>query len=256
MLLIHRAPGARQERFRDPLLVWLHTGLPIHGYSAIPILGLWTAVLIPLTNPMILPVLWRRKDEPEEQSVRLLMWIFGFGTFVCLFGVIDDFVPKFGGIPAAAAILAFYRMRNPPKWSMALLLCGLVGPNLAALDTVRANVVLEKIDPVWRKLDALTAERDEVVLYDVPRPPQTHPSMFPYFSRAQFLVPVDQIDDESRNFMVDPAGLTKLPSTAERVRELAKGAPTYLLLQSGTAPPKGEELFRSKEFSIDRVPVR
>jgi hypothetical protein len=255
-LLIHRAPGARQERFKDPLLVWLHTGLPSHGYGALPILALWTAVLIPLTNPTILPVLWRRGDEPEEISIRLLMWIFGFGTFVCLFGVMDDFEPKFGGVPAGAAILAFYQMRNPPKWSKALLICGLIGPSLVALDTVRANLVLQKVDPVWRKLDAVSDERDEVVLYDVPRPPLTHPRIYPYFSRAQFLAPVDQIDDQARNFMVDPAQLATLPPTAERVRELAKGAPTYLLLRSGTAVAEGEELYRDQEYSIDRVPVR
>ena len=255
--LSHRAPGSRQERFKDPLLVWLHTGLPIYGLHVLLGLLLWFLLALALSNLLVLPILFPGNTSPRERFTVLLLWIFGFGTFVCLFGVIDDFVPKFGIALAAIGILAFYSIRNPPVWSMPLLMIGLIGPGLGFLDTIRANVVLQKADPIWKTLDALNTQTHEVVLYDVPLPERYRRTGWtnttPYFSQIEFVVPVNEIDDLGINFMVNPAQLATLPPTAVRMRQFSKGAPTYLLLRTGSAAPAGVRLYSDGAFTLDRV---
>jgi hypothetical protein len=257
--LVHRTQGIRLDRFKYPLLVWLRTGLPHAGWGVFAMLLVAFVFVAGISNLALLPVMFRGGKEPLSPFTKLLLWMFWFGTFVCLFGVTDDFVGKFGWFLSMVAILAFFTMERPPRWSEALLICGVIGPSLAVLNTVRANVVANKLDPVWRALDHLEAGGHEVVLYDVPMAERKRrgPNQIfsPYFSRARFIVPADQIDDQGQNYMMNPAQLKTLPPTAARVRALAAGSPTYLLLRMSTAAPTGERVYSDALFSIDRVKV-
>jgi hypothetical protein len=140
------------------------------------------------------------------------------------------------------------------------MVCGLIGPSLLILNTIRANIAGPKQDPLWRTLDRLSSDTHEIVLYDVPysvrRQRVPWQNAAPFFSRIQFLAPADEVDDQDQNFMVDPAQLKTLPPTPDRVRELAKGAPTYLLLRTGTAASAGERLYSDDLFSLDRVKLK
>ena len=255
--LIHRAPGGRMERFRDPLLVWLPGALGHLGFGVIAGLALLALLSAALSNILVWPVLFRGDGKSLPTFVKCLLGIFFLGTFVCFFGVIDDFVPKFGTFVATAAILAFLSLEKPPKWSYPVVVCGLIGPCLLILNTARANFAGDKQDPIWRTLDQIGAQTHEVVLYDVPAPERMRRTPWqdeaPYFSRIQFLSPADQVDEQDRNFMVDPAQLKTLPPTQVRLRALAGGSSTYLLLRMADAPPAGERLYSSNLFSLDRV---
>jgi hypothetical protein len=259
MSLAHRSREIRLDRFRDPLLIWLRTGLPHAGYGVFAMLVVAFVLAAGISNVALLPVMFRGGKEPLPAFTKLLLWMFWFGTFVCLFGVTDDFVGKFGWFLSMVAILAFFTIEKPPKWSRVLLVCGVIGPGLAILNCVRANIVMEKFNPAWATLDQLEAQRHEVVVYDVPDAERRRRGpleiLIPYFSRIEFVAPVEQINEQGQDYMMDPSQLKTLPPTAERVRALAKGSPTYLLLRLSSTAPEGERVYSDRIFSIDRVKV-
>jgi len=256
--LLHRAPGAHLAAY-IPLLVWLQTAPQRFGLPLILGLAVWAVLSTALGNVLIFPVLFREDRQPLPAFTRLLIAIFFFGAFVCFFGVSFDFPSKFGQFVALTAILAFFTLEKPPKWAGALLLCGVVGPGLITLNTVRANIFLQKVDPVWRTLDQLAAQTHEVVLYDITASEHAQRGgwlhLEPFFSRIQFLEPADQVVDADLVYFSDPALLKSLPPTMVRLHKLMNGAHTYLLLRTGTAAPKGTRLYSSPSFSLDRVSV-
>ncbi|MBC7851942.1 MAG: hypothetical protein IAF94_00755 [Pirellulaceae bacterium] len=256
--LLQRKSGIRYGRFRDPLLVWLQTAFD--KFSILQIGGLfgWALICALAANILILPVVLRPRSEKLSLLGAVLLSIFFLGTLVCFFGVVDDFVPKFGHFITTALVVLFFTLKERPKWSTALLLAGLVGPILFTLNNVRANIATRKWDPVWRELDRLTEKTGEVVLYDVSiTERRTHrtpwENILPLFSKASFLVPANQVDDQDQNFLRDPADLEKLPPISSRLANLIGPAPTWLLLSTPDRQLLGEELYRSPLFSVQRV---
>jgi hypothetical protein len=244
---------------RPFLIPWLKTGLPSHGFAVAA--GLLLAYLVgtAMNNLTAVAALFSGSRAPLSPFTRLLLWIFGIGTFLCLFGVTEDFVGKFDVFLCMTGTLAYFTVSNPPKWCATVLFLGVVGPGLCVLNSMRADIVSAKLVPVWKPLEQLTRQTDEVVLYDIPRDVRDQlgdmNTLVPYFSEARFIVPVDQIDLYGHNYVLSPSQLETLPPTATRVRDMAKGSPTYLLLRSGTAPPAGERLYTDSVFSIDRVKI-
>ncbi|MEA3207925.1 MAG: hypothetical protein QOE70_982 [Chthoniobacter sp.] len=257
--LAQRQTGTRYDRFRDPLLVWLQTALDKYSVFVVLGLGLWTLTAVLLSNVLLVPLLARwRKERPSPENI-LLFSIFAVGTGLCFFGVTDDFVPKFGGFVATTLIVAFLGSGPWLGGTRCFWIAAVVVPVLIVLNTVRANVASPRWDGAWRAIDT-TARSGEVVLYDVAvterRKRNPWQSVIPFFARARFLVPADQVDDQGQNFLRDPAALQALPPTGTRLARMVGDAPSYLLLTTPGGPPVGEELYRSELFSLQRITRR
>lgn len=255
--LAQRQTATRYDRFRDPLHIWLQTAF--EKFSVLQVLGLgfWILAAALLSNILLLPLLARWRAGRLDFEAKSLLAVFGVGTLVSFFGVTDDFVPKFGLYIASLPAVVFLRSGPWRGWERALWIAGLTAPLFLALNAFRANLATPKWDRVWHLIDQTATKTGEVVLYDVPfserRNRNPWQNVIPYFSRARFLVPADQVDDQGQNFLRDPAALATLPSTERRLAQMIGDAPTYLLLTTPDRPPAGEELYRSGLFSLQRI---
>ena len=256
--LAQRSAGTRYYRFRDPLHVWLQTAGD--KYSAGHIIGLiaWTLLCGLATNVLIFPILFRHRPNRLPPLASVLLGIFIWGSVLSLFGVTDDFVPKFGHFLGTTLVVVFFLMEERPRWAAPLFFAGLVGPVLGLLNGVRANFFTPKWDGAWWAADRAARSSGEVVFYDIPAEERHNRTpwinLLPLYSRTRFLVPAEQVDDQGQNFLRDPSDLAKLPSTEARLQKAIGDAPSYLLLTVPKEVPGGEELYRSDSFSLWRLP--
>ena len=256
--ILHRGRSFCMARWKDPLFIWIQSAP--HRYGMQVVLGLAGWDVFGTQQSHGTSRAFPRKSPSASAFTKLLLAIFLFGALVSYFGVVDDFVSKFGQFVSLAGIVAFLSLEERPKWGTALMICGLIAPGLLMANAFRANVVLQKVDPVWRVLDQLADQTHEVVLYDMPLHVQWSRSVWlqhqPYNSRIQFLKPAEDVEEQEKVYISNPAQLDSLPPTKERLRNLMGGAQSYLLLRSGTAAPLGIRLYRSAAFSVDRVTVK
>lgn len=256
LLYLERKSVDRAGRFQNPLLVWL--GGAFEKFPADQVLWLlfWIMLVTLASNVVALACIPQWRKVRSHPLALVLFSMFALGTIVCLCGVTDDFVAKFGNFAATAAVVVFFMLPNKPKWCWVILLISLIGPILDGINAARANIVKPKMDEVWKTIDRETAKSGEVVLYDVDegvkRSRLPWDNIPPFFSRARFVVPATQI--EGILFVSDPGEFQNLPPTPVRLANFAGGHSTYLLLTDPSHEQPGTELYRSTLFTLRRVP--
>lgn len=247
-----REPGVRNPRFR-PLLSWL-SGLPRGEWLPAVSWVLFCVVLIwIIANPLGIAGAFSRGVKKEGPHRLMFVVMFLWGTVVCVLGVVDDFVPKFGlWVALAGAGVFLLAGKHLTRWGFALWAATLIMPGLLVLNTVRANLAKGRLDPVWKVLDAEGAEKNRPVLYRLGTDEQEKRTpwedIVPYYSRAQFYAAVEEIDETGRNFLKNPSGLEGLRRLS--LEDRLKGPGEYLYLTSADGQGPGELIYSSTLFHL------
>jgi hypothetical protein len=250
--ILHRSTEERNSDF-NPLLPWL---VHHHDSGELGRVIFFIVLFSLLLNPLGFWASWR---FPARGTILpFLRLVFLWGCFVCLWGITNDFVAKMGTFIGLAGLTLFIFQADPrSKWTRRLGALCLVGPGLICLNGVRANLMLPKMDPVWQTLDREALPARLPVYYTFPgmsvEDRDVWPYVYPFFSRARFIVPPNEIDATSLNFLPNVNDLKKLPQWRERVHSFAPGDGTYLLLQPtmpGLIVPEDSVLYRSKLYTL------
>lgn len=243
-----RSRGIRHQAF-VPLPLWL-SQLPAHQTAKIGWVLLIILFLVPFYNPASFLFLKKTKAR-RSPFYQVGMILFFWGTLVCCFGVTDDFVPKFGFLIALSGLTPLLFLSFTKKTWTIMASIGILGPLLLILNCTRANIASSKMDPLWQVLDQQQAHEPILVYYDAPdiRSTVNAWTVFsPFFSRAEFLVPIDQMDDEGRNFLKNPALLKQLPDTLNRLKAASPNHTVFKLTSSAMTSPS--VLYQNRSYSL------
>jgi hypothetical protein len=183
---------------------------------------------------------------PRSAWTRGLRAIFLWGCVTCLWGD-QNYVLKMGTFISLAGLA---RRRELALASLCLL-----GPGLLLLNQIRANFMVEPVDPIWTVLDRITAHSSEMVYYSCD--PQSNQKLQPYFSHARFLGPVERLDSQYTVILSDLTALPALPPWPQRVRRLDPGATTVLRLDSPPVDPvpPAVRIYLDPRYSLSREPL-
>jgi hypothetical protein len=251
-----REPGIRNESYH-PLLQWIqvaHPPLEIIKVFGLMLVGFFFGL------PLVAPVLFGVKSRGNEAAWFILALIF-WGTLVCYLGVQNDFEAKFGTfLGLLSNVLWLYTRRGKILRSRLLWLC-LLGGIPMFFNLTRANAVFSRRTHVWQGIEQAMKKNNAVIFFQLGTKERSERSAWwttmPYFAKAQFVVPVGEIDGQGRNFMRSSSLLDHLPDSSVRLQSIHQ---KILLLTAPDAIPSTspEILFQDGNFvlkeNIDSTP--
>lgn len=230
---------------------WLLETHPSPARAA-TIISLWLVFMV-LRNPLGWIGFFTAQSIARPSWVFFLRGLFLLGICLSFFGVVLDFVPKFGIVIALAGIFLFWERPRPGKWMILFLLICLLEPLLMALNIVRANLMISSSDPVWRTLDAEGYEKDRPVVYSIGalrKERGVWTNTAPFFSRSAFLTPKEEFAETEVNFIRDATLRHDLASIPERLATHFPQANQYLLLGPPGSSPSGQIIYQSSDFTV------
>ncbi len=229
---------------------WLQSGPPLS--QVLFLSGIWLLLTV-LRNPLAVVGLFSASTTLRPIWTRFLKGVFLLGCAVCFFGLISDFVPKFGGVVAISGALLFWERKRILPWQYILLLVSLVEPVLGALNMTRANIAVQKSDQVWRTLDERAYREGLPVVYsigDLRHTRSVWENSMPFFSRSVFITPKEEFAETEVNFLRDASLRFELKPVAERLSLHFPKAGKYYLLGLPDATPAGERIYHSVSFTV------
>ncbi len=254
-----RAPGVRDIRF-VPLLEWLQHSSAVTAPTLMK-LALFIAGIWAFNNPLGVAALFMKSRTDHSLQTWICQGIFLWGSVVCLFGVVNEFGPKFGSLVFLAGIFVFLqRAGQSRRWRIFLALA-VVSSALTLANNIRANFAVAKLDKVWRVIDRECEGGKIPVYYDVTAKELESTSLWigaaPLFARAQFFIPAGEIDDTGYNFLRIPEQQKHLGDTLNRLRTFYPHAEHYLLLSK----PRGRLadrplLYQGGVFLAGKLPLK
>lgn len=229
---------------------WLQTHPPISQILFLS--GVWIGLTV-LRNPLAFVGLVSASTTLRPVWTRFLKGVFLWGCVVCFFGLITDFVPKFGSVVALTGALLFWERKRILPWQYVLLVLGLAEPALSALNMTRANMTVQKSDSVWRALDEQAYRQGLPVVYSIGDLRNTRGvwvNCMPFFSRSVFITPKEEFAETEVNFLRDAALRLSLKPVPERLATQFPQAREYILLGPPDSVPTGKASFHSDNFTL------
>jgi hypothetical protein len=207
----------------EPIYLWVPHHPAVAGV-------VWIAAAILLLTVLLNPLgFWasfgHSARSPWSQALR---WIFLWGCLTCPWGA-QGYVLKMGAFISLVGVCLFvFQMRRDSLFERTLGAFCLLGPTFLVLNDVRANVMVEKIEPIWHVIDRAALPSALPVYFDCDS--KSVGKLPPYFSRARFLGSPARFDNQIADFLSDVTALKTLPAPPERLRKFSSEN-AYLLLQ-------------------------
>ena len=229
---------------------WLQSNPPLSQILFLS--GIWILLTL-LRNPLAVVGLFSASSTLRPFWTRFLKGVFLLGCFVCYFGLISDFVPKFGSVIAISGAFLFWERKRLLPWQYILLTLSLVEPVLGALNMTRANLAVQKSDPVWRTLDERAYREGLPVVYsigDLRHTRSVWENSMPFFSRSVFITPKEEFAETEVNFLRDATLRFELKPVSERLALHFPKAGKYYLVTLPDSDSPGQNIYHSNSFSV------
>ncbi|MFA7345475.1 MAG: hypothetical protein WC003_14335 [Terrimicrobiaceae bacterium] len=249
---LKREGTARTARFTKPIYHWLFAG--DHVGNHVFVAGVLAMVLLLFVTANILGViaLFRHGSNRFWQDSHLIL-VFLLGSAFVMISPLEDMGPKLAVWVVIAGFLLFFRRGGLQSKVLTLVFAAsLIGPLLILTNTVRANLALRKMDPVWKYLDNQRAEYPYVYFSmgaDARAKRLPWDSVVAYYARVRFLVDPAELDDAGQQFFARKSDMNLLGNRGQRIASLGWDSEKIAVLTSSENGGPAAS-YRSESFCV------